>query len=520
MRAFRVRVLERKTHLASDTDMCVQPRNISITTRGTSSFRSIMPTSYLVPCGTCPECRLAAQHSLFVRSYQEWKRCVLSNGTVLFVTFTYDDDHVHTLSEVLPRYESKYSFWNESTVALYNRLLGSDLSNVLCFDHYDIRKFVTALQRRFERAGVTRKFGYLFTSEFGETSTERPHYHALLYFTADQMAFLGRFDKQILATLHSVWMNGFCSASSQGLRVSDERAINYVTKYVDKNVSGASLDVLPTSYARILTCDSDGVVYSGEEYSVIKKLIARFLPKYRTSTNFGYCNFSYDVLLKGFDISLGNTLHHYDTPLYYLRKALYSKVPNTHTTAGFVYRLNELGVRYKVDSFDSRVDSLLSRYEKYVGKVFPYRRHDVEAAVVQHILFNTSAVCDRSILEDVCSDILAIRTGAPAKRVLSRWLRFREILSPELECDSYDTARFFVNPAIYEELCRKYPDEQPHVHFNYAPCVNYELSNVYSELVNLPLQTSFITKFSKYHEALKIFRAKRLLNKKKFLLSR
>lgn len=94
-----------------------------------------------VPCGKCHGCRMDYSRDWAVRCYHESK----SHTHNSFITLTYDDDH------------------------LYSK------ANPYSLDFTDFQKFIKRL-----RKNTGAKFKYFHCGEYGDT-TNRPHYHALLF---------------------------------------------------------------------------------------------------------------------------------------------------------------------------------------------------------------------------------------------------------------------------------------------------------------------------------------------------
>jgi hypothetical protein len=100
----------------------------------------MLSTGELVPCGKCMACRINRTRQWAVRLYLEsfyWKRS-------LFVTLTYDNDHLVTSS--------------------------------LC--KTDLQKFFKRLRRDLEKDD--RNIKYFACGEYGP-ETQRPHYHAIIF---------------------------------------------------------------------------------------------------------------------------------------------------------------------------------------------------------------------------------------------------------------------------------------------------------------------------------------------------
>lgn len=137
----------------------------------------------LVPCGKCIACRERLQADWIFRLKQEQR----SSKQCLFVTFTYDPDHVH--------------FTPSGFTTCCKR---------------DIQLYI----KRLRKALPARSLRYLVCSEYGST-TLRAHYHALLFNYSDL---------DIRDIVEGCWELGFVSIGT----VTDS-SIAYTTKYIFKN---------------------------------------------------------------------------------------------------------------------------------------------------------------------------------------------------------------------------------------------------------------------------------------------
>lgn len=142
-----------------------------------------------VPCGKCTACR--------IQRTREWTERIMSESyyhdNSVFVTLTYDEDHVPSAS-----------------------------SGRLTLVKKDVQDFFKRVRRRLEFLEDTRKIRYYAVGEYGD-STKRPHYHAIVFgLSADD-----------LEILESCWKVGFVSVGS----VTYDSA-RYVAGYVQKKLYG------------------------------------------------------------------------------------------------------------------------------------------------------------------------------------------------------------------------------------------------------------------------------------------
>lgn len=141
----------------------------------------------LVPCGRCPNCLKRRQNEWSIRIQMEAK---YTSTPPLFVTFTYDDEH-------LP-----FGF-NTDTGECVPVLKKRDLQ--LFFKRY--------------RKRLGYPIRYFACGEYGE-NTERPHFHAVLFGVKDDDI------KKIQNVIEKCWTYGFTSLESFTVAHS-----KYVAKY-------------------------------------------------------------------------------------------------------------------------------------------------------------------------------------------------------------------------------------------------------------------------------------------------
>lgn len=183
--------------------MCTRPFRLK--TRKLDFCPECDPLYYTVPCGHCKECVSRKRSSWAVRAYYEFQR-VKKDGVCLFVTFTYNDDNLPYMADPV-------------TGELYP-----------CFSKKHVQTFLHALRKRLKRMyNDTYTIRYLWCSEFGG-DTKRPHYHALLFISKKPNIFWFR------NQMRELWKYGFIYlGKNQGI-VNGYAAINYVTKYIAKDI--------------------------------------------------------------------------------------------------------------------------------------------------------------------------------------------------------------------------------------------------------------------------------------------
>lgn len=92
-----------------------------------------------------------------------------------------------------------------------------------------VQLFLKRLRINLERAGYRDKIRYLFVSEYGKTSTRRPHYHAIIW-NLHQSDFVSY--KEIGEILQKSWPFGF--EMHRLVDLSDDKAFFYTSKYLGK----------------------------------------------------------------------------------------------------------------------------------------------------------------------------------------------------------------------------------------------------------------------------------------------
>ena len=185
---------------------------------------------------------MTERNDLYLRSRQEIIDHNSSGGCTIFLTFTYDEDHV-------PYY--RYSLDKNGYVVFsrVRRQRNTDLVDCLMtFDKSHLTNYFKRLRFFFSsKFGLDECFRYISVPEYGTKRTERPHYHALFFLSADLCQSLLRTvpdnrNTVLVETLtnffQSFWPYGLVSGSlDYGLFVDSDFASKYVTKYILKNDS-------------------------------------------------------------------------------------------------------------------------------------------------------------------------------------------------------------------------------------------------------------------------------------------
>lgn len=277
--------------------MCYSPLKIANNTRYFSTRHDKLFN--LVPCGHCGECMQRKQNDWIVRSYYEWKQAQSSGGFALFVTMTYNNDYLPTIT-----------------------IKGDTVPG---FYKPDVQKYHDALKKRIKRKyGKDTLFRFITTSEYGGV-THRPHYHSLLIVHKAISPFWLR--KQI----SDLWSYGFVKFGNNFGIVDGLSGIKYVAKYICKDLDfyddrlNDNIKVVPD------------IVYSVK---------SRYAPFHLQSKGFGECiNYLLDpelLVLGKVYLPHQNGYKLYHLPLYNERKLFYTLDPITGS-----YRLSEQGYYMK-----------------------------------------------------------------------------------------------------------------------------------------------------------------------------
>lgn len=145
--------------------------------------------SYYVPCGRCAWCRRRKQDDWFFRLSFEARLWPF----ISFVTLTYDDDHIPTMAvdkEGCIRYFRGYDFVRPDDVSISNVCVEQD--PVRYFKRLTKRLYSLPVHHRFYQKPSGQLYlkpckamrRYLCVPELGSKGG-RPHYHFLLFSTAD-----------------------------------------------------------------------------------------------------------------------------------------------------------------------------------------------------------------------------------------------------------------------------------------------------------------------------------------------
>lgn len=251
--------------------MCYCPIKILNPSR---KFNNDMPVYISVPCGHCPDCLRNAHNEWYFRAYMEYLNCKSKNGAVYFLTLTYNQENLPSITFPDGRKQA-------------------------CFYKRHIHNFVKYVRIQLQKRGYNYKgIKYLICCEYGKNGTCRPHYHPLFFFPLRVpwfVLFNSDPKKGELGVFIKAWHYGFIVCSKMGFEIRSAAGIRYASKYVCKQLGfykeGPIYDYL------------HGADCAGDVYKDRRALLADFLPRIYCSTHFGEC-FINDVINKQDDKAL------------------------------------------------------------------------------------------------------------------------------------------------------------------------------------------------------------------------
>lgn len=237
--------------------MCYCPIKILNPSR---KYNDDMPVYIKVPCGHCPDCLRNAHNEWYFRAYMEYLNCKSQNGAVYFLTLTYNEENLPTIT--FPTGEKQ-----------------------ACFYKRHIHNFVKYVRIQLQKRGYPYKeVKYLICCEYGKNGTCRPHYHPLFFFPFRvpwSVLFNSDPTKGELGVFIKAWHYGFIVCSKMGFEIRSAAGIRYASKYVCKQLgfykSGPIYDYL------------HGIGVDKESYKDRRSLLSDYLPRIYCSTHFGEC---------------------------------------------------------------------------------------------------------------------------------------------------------------------------------------------------------------------------------------
>nr|CDL65755.1 unnamed protein product [uncultured bacterium] len=315
--------------------MCFSP----IIIRNNSSYIHTHYTyaDYVVPCGHCYDCKSAKTTDWQVRCSEELN----NNSQSYFYTLTLDPrfiDTYGTLPDGSPRY---------------------------VFNKRHIQLFLKRLRKALSKYNISLK--YVIVGELGET-THRPHYHAIFYLSSSVNPFKFRI------MVRNSWSLGFIKSGDNNGIILNNDAVSYVIKYMHKTDSYLNgydyhlrraimfkwyrafrilFPLIPRpKYGIHYNLDNQDTLPEIEViwnnfYDAARREYRSMCCFHLQSTNLGipkdWSKYSNNVcFLRAHDGSLKTVR----TPLYYIRKQYYDRLPDLKTGYRTLYRLNSDGLIY------------------------------------------------------------------------------------------------------------------------------------------------------------------------------
>lgn len=182
---------------------CYNRKRAWLTDKGLSFSRIEGARCVSVPCGKCLPCRVNNACSWAIRSYHEM---IYSGGIGVFLTLTYDDNHLPKGSELVKKH---------------------------------LQNFNKRLRINLKRDNIPSFRSFFACGEYG-TKKGRPHYHELLFgYVPDDLVFYKTsYSGQplyISDKLNRIWGNGFVFVGLIG-----DGAAGYVARYQKKSKADTS----------------------------------------------------------------------------------------------------------------------------------------------------------------------------------------------------------------------------------------------------------------------------------------
>ena len=268
-----------------------------------------------VPCGTCFECRNAIRMAWYTRAYYEYLDCQSKNGRVFYVTLTF-------APKFLPTY-----------------------NGVSCFDKRKVQLFLKRLRKNLNIEGIK----YFICSEYGGV-THRPHHHGLIYVPNCQHLTI----HDICEEIRRCWFYGFVSYGSRGAICQNAAAVNYVCKYICKDMS-FDYDAVPKKYAPF------HLQSKGFGQYIIDKYCLYDLSSIDT----------FNAFKKGFvKVELDSGYSYVMIPQYITRKILYDVEyyeENGQKKPRWI--LNDFGKSVKKSRFDIEVKESVQRFDTLFNSI-------------------------------------------------------------------------------------------------------------------------------------------------------
>lgn len=176
-------------------------------------------THSTVPCGVCVDCVSNKRNSWSIRLYEEQK----VHNDAWFITLTYDDLHI-------PCFSSDTREIVKGIVNVFESETKFD-SNIL------LKKDLQDFMKRLRKLVPKRQLKYYAVGEYGD-KFKRPHYHIIMFNLADS-------SEEAHLLIQQAWTLEKKSIGRIDVAHCSPQAINYVTKYVQKNLTNKKAYLFP-----------------------------------------------------------------------------------------------------------------------------------------------------------------------------------------------------------------------------------------------------------------------------------
>lgn len=348
-----------------------------------------------VPCGHCPNCLASKQLSWTTRLYYEWQATKNLGGTAFYYTLTYNDAH-------LP-----YAY------------------GIPVFDKSDCQKFFKNLGTKLERSyGQRMNFSRFLVSEYGHEK-HRPHYHFLLFakFPIETWK-MEKFVADSWVDKHG-YSRGFIAPGSLGAVVESISAINYVAKYIMKDMDFD--DYYQTICERYELfnppCTLDECADLTYYYIQKEKDLKKFKPFFLPSKHLGESILAEVQTRKSSleasrliipDTQIKGEYKEVPIPLYIKRKLYYNEScpingkriaevnGKTYSTYSVSYVLNDKGQSVKLKNLDKQIDEQVQRFSSYFAYVDSPETYKVLSCSVADARNLVYSLLDGRSLRSVC----------------------------------------------------------------------------------------------------------------------
>lgn len=358
--------------------MCINSKFVKVRTKyfyPGYCARAFLP----VGCGLCQDCVDSVHRDYFVRLSSEFESNMQSGGLCIFLTYTFDEQHVPCV---------RYSYNpNTEDIDFFDDVLSaysSEIPFIYSFRKTDLQTYFNSTRKYFERLGIDKPFRYFVVSEYGsdECYTQRPHFHALLFLSPNLADYYnsmssGNISDIILSDFSKYWSNGIVSESKKyGLIVSNTHCMHYVSKYISKTSALSNLkrfsifqDFILTNYDRLNPID---LKYQKSPQSLFRHYIRKACSGFFVlkSKNFGcqvldrfepmiadgdisrLC----DCWLDGFRFEVHGETYSFPFSMYYFRKLFYN------FRADGSYYLSDLGFKFRCELTNRAVYNFFDKF--------------------------------------------------------------------------------------------------------------------------------------------------------------